>query len=52
MHPYFCVIYRVSDTHRLNFKTKEEAILFAETVDGIVYACDSYGDIIEQITAN
>jgi hypothetical protein len=44
-NPYFCVVYRVSDTYRSSFSTPEAAFAFQRERGGVVYCCDGFGNI-------
>jgi len=43
MAPYYCVIYKVSDTRRRNFANLAEAKAFKAIVGGEVWLCDKFG---------
>ena len=49
MNPYFCVIYRISDTYRRNFETEAEATEFRDLMGGTAYRCDPFGNLSETL---
>jgi hypothetical protein len=47
MTPYFCVVYRISDTYRRNFETEAEAIEFRALMGGTAYRCERFGNLLQ-----